>query len=133
MKCKENKAIVRGYFDEVLNNRNLSAFEHYFAEAVVFNSAQGFKQQLAVITQAMHDAFPDLHLRIEEQIAEDDKVVTRVTFRGTHQGAFNGIAPTGRQVEWSGIAIDRIANGKIAEMWHVQNTAALIRQISAKP
>jgi predicted ester cyclase len=54
-----------------------------------------------------------------------------VTFHGTHQGPFNGIAATGKQVEWSGIAMDRIANGKVIEMWHVQNTTGLMRQIGA--
>ena len=60
-------------------------------------------------------------------------MVTRVTFHGTHQGPFNGIAPTGKQVEWSGMAMDRITNGKIVEMWHHQNTAALMQQLAAAP
>ena len=81
----------------------------------------------------MRSAFPDHHLTILDQIAEGDKVVTRVTFHGTHQGPFNGIAATGKQVEWSGIAMDRIADGKVVEMWHVQNTAGLMQQIGAPP
>jgi predicted ester cyclase len=68
---------------------------------------------------------------VEDQIAEGDKVVTRVTFHGTHQGQFNGIAPTGKQVKWSGIAMDRIADGKVVEMWHVQNTTGLLQQLGA--
>lgn len=81
--------------------------------------------------QATLGAFPDFHLIIRDQIAEADKVVTRVTFHGTHQGQFNGIAATGRQVTWSGMAMDRIANGKVVEMWHVQSTAGLLQQIGA--
>jgi len=79
--------------------------------------------------QATRRAFPDFHLIIRDQIAEGDKVVTRVTFHGTHQGQFNGIAATGRQVTWPGMAMDRIANGKVVEMWHVQSTAGLLQQI----
>lgn len=61
---------------------------------------------------AIRSAFPDPHVTIEDQIAEQDRVVTRVTFRGTHPGEFSGVAATGRVVTYSGIAIDRIANGK---------------------
>jgi predicted ester cyclase len=81
--------------------------------------------------QAIRSAFPSHHLSVEDQIAEGDKVVTRVTFHGTHQGQFNGIAPTGKQVKWSGIAMDRIADGKVVEMWHVQNTTGLLQQLGA--
>src|SRR5262249_59810614 len=83
------------------------------------------KTQLAGM-QAMRGAFPDFRLTIEDQIAEGDKVVTRVTFSGTHSGEFRGIAPTGKQVKYSGIAIDRIVDGKVVEMWHVAETLGLV-------
>ena len=97
-----------------------------------FNNSRDINQQLARM-RAIRSAFPDLHVTIEDQIAEGDKVVTRVTFRGTHQGEFSGIAPTGKRVEYSGIAIDRIANGKVVEMWHISNMAGLLLQIGATP
>jgi predicted ester cyclase len=53
---------------------------------------------------------------VEDQIAEGDKVVTRVTFHRTHRGQFDGIAPTRKQVKWLGTAMDRIADGKVIEM-----------------
>jgi len=52
-----------------------------------------------------------------------------VTFSGTHQGEFRGIAPTGKQVKYTGIAIDRIADGKVVEMWHVADTSGMLQQI----
>ncbi len=130
MKLEQNKAIVRGYMNEVLNKGNLAAFGSYFSEDVVFNNSKGFKQQLAGM-QAIRSAFPDFNLTIEDQIAEGDKVVTRVTFHGTHRSEFRGIAPTGKQVKYSGIAIDRIVNGKVVEMWHVAETLGLLQQIGA--
>ena len=131
MSLEQNKAIVRGYLEEIVNRGNMAAFDSYFSEDVVFNDVKNFKAHHPAFMQAIRSAFPDHHLTIRDQIAEGDKVVTRVTFHGTHRGPFNGIAATGMQVEWPGIAIDRIANGKVVEMWHVQNTTALMRQIGA--
>jgi predicted ester cyclase len=69
---------------------------------------------LTSMLRSMRGAFPDFHLTIEDQIAEGNKVITRVTFRGTHRGDYRGIAPTGKQIKYSGIAIDRIVDGKVA-------------------
>jgi steroid delta-isomerase-like uncharacterized protein len=130
MKLEQNKAIVRGYLNELVNNGNFAAFDTYFSEDVVFNDSRDFKQQLARM-QAIRAAFPDHRLTIEDQIAEGDKVVTRVIFHGTHRGEFAGVAPTGKQVKYSGIAVDRIAGGKVVEMWHIANTQGLLQQIGA--
>jgi predicted ester cyclase len=62
-----------------------------------------------------YSAYPDLHTTIEDMIAEGDKVVTRLTFGGTHQGTFQGIPPTGKQVTITGIQILRIADSKLVE------------------
>lgn len=131
MNLELNKAIVRDYLDEIVNKANMAAFDRYLSDDVVFNGSRAFRQHYPARLQAIRSAFPDHHLTIEDQVAEGDKVVTRVTFHGTHQGQFNGIAPTGKQVKWPGIAMDRIADGKVVEMWHVQNTAGLLQQIGA--
>jgi steroid delta-isomerase-like uncharacterized protein len=131
MKLEQNKAIVRDYLNEIVNKGNMAVFDSYFSEDVVFNNFRGFRQQYLARMQAMRNAFPDHHLSVEDQIAEGDKVVTRVTFHGTHRGQFNGIAPTGKHVKWSGIAMDRIADGKVVEMWHLQNTTGLLQQLNA--
>ena len=83
-----------------------------------------------VITR-MRTAFPDLHFEVEDTIAEGDKVVTRWTGTGTHSGEWNGLAPTGKQVSFSGIAVRRMAGGKIAERWANVDYTGLMRQISA--
>src|SRR5919201_1870550 len=119
MTLEHNKAIVRGYMmSEALSKGNVAALQRYFSDDVVFNNSRDIAQELARV-RALRRAFPDLQVTIEDQIAEGDKVVTRVTFRGTHHGEFGGIAPTGKRVEYSGIAIDRIADGKVVEMWHL--------------
>src|SRR3954466_8920402 len=118
---EHNKAIVRGYLDEIVNRRNLAAFDDFFAEDVVFNDVRNFTTDLPAFMLAIQHAFPDCQLTIGDQIAEGDKVVTRVTFRGTGKIPLSCAGATEKQMEWAGIAIDRIANGKIVEMWHVQN------------
>jgi steroid delta-isomerase-like uncharacterized protein len=76
-------------------------------------------------------AFPDFRTRVEDQIAEGDKVATRWTGQGTHTGEIFGIAPTGKQVTLSGVFIDRIANGKIVEHWDEADIQGLLQQLGA--
>ncbi len=134
MNLETNKAIARGYLHELVNKGNLAVFDTYLSDDVVFNNSGDAKSQFMTRMSAIRSAFPDHHLTIEDQIAEGDRVVTRVTFHGTHHGEFSGLAPTGKAVKYSGIAIDRIANGKVVEMWHLVNTSSLLQQIGdAKP
>jgi steroid delta-isomerase-like uncharacterized protein len=78
-------------------------------------------------------AFPDLRLAIETQISEGAFVVTRWTATGTHQGELFGIAATGKQATVTGISIDRVADGKIAEAWTSWDTLGLLQQLGAVP
>jgi steroid delta-isomerase-like uncharacterized protein len=79
-------------------------------------------------------AFPDFHSTIEDQIAEGDKVVTRWTMRGTHQGEFRGIAPTGKQITVTGIGIFRFSDeGKVIESWDNFDQLGMMRQLGVVP
>lgn len=81
----------------------------------------------------MFAAFPDGRHILEEVIAEDDKVVTRGTFSGTHRGELMVIPPTGKQVEFSVVHIDRLVNGKIVEHWGQGDTLAMMQQLGVVP
>jgi steroid delta-isomerase-like uncharacterized protein len=85
------------------------------------------------LAAAYRVAFPDLAITIEDQIAEDDRVVTRWTARGTHLGAFRGIPPSGKQVSLTGINIIRVAGGKAVEGWMSLDELGLLRQLGAMP
>jgi predicted ester cyclase len=78
-------------------------------------------------------AFPDLHFTVEDIIAEGDKVVTRLTCRGTQQGAFMGIPPTGKQATVTAIDINRFAGGKSVEHWLNMDTLGLLQQLGVIP
>lgn len=132
MTHEANKALVRAYLNGLVNEADSRAIERYISPDVVFNEGLDVMQILAGV-EARRAAFPDFRLTIEDQIAEGDKVVTRVVFSGTHHGAFNGVAPTGRRITYPGTAIDRIADGKVVEMWHISDALSFMRQLSALP
>jgi predicted ester cyclase len=79
--------------------------------------------------QAFRIAFPDLHATATHYIAEGDKVVGRFEVRGTHQGDFMGLAPTGRPIHYEEIAIVRLAGGRIIEHWAVADALAIMQQL----
>jgi steroid delta-isomerase-like uncharacterized protein len=133
---EQNKAFVRRLIEEVIGRGNFALVEELVAADYVghssppeINTREGHKQFLVALRQA----FPDLQIKIEDQIAERDKVVTRWTARGTHQGEFAGILPTGKQVVMTGIDIDRIANGKLVECWTKSDDLSMLQQIDAIP
>ena len=94
-----------------------------------FKGPEGFKQFVTTFITA----FPDLHLTIDDMVAEGDKVALRITARGTHQGDFMGIAPTGKQVTAPGIVIQRLTGGKLAEGWLVNDLLTMFQQMDALP
>jgi predicted ester cyclase len=78
-------------------------------------------------------AFPDLHVEVEDVIAEGDKVVSRNAVSGTHQGEYMGVAPTGKSITWNEIFIGRIVDGRVAETWGVVDVASQMRQLGLVP
>ena len=129
----ENKAIVNHFGEQVWNRGNLEAIDDLVAvDFVGYGPGRRVTrgpEALKQIVTRMRAAFPDLNFTVEDEIAEGDKVVTRWTGTGTHQGEWRGVAPTGKQVSFAGIAIRRITGGKIAERWVNADYTALIREI----
>jgi len=91
--------------------------------------AQVLKQVWPVLLRA----FPDLHVAVEDVIAEGDKVVCRDTVTGTHQGEYRGLPPTGKSVTYNEIFILRFAGGRIAEIWGVVDVFSQMQQLGAIP
>jgi predicted ester cyclase len=112
MSEEENKAVVRRYFEEFHNNR-----EHGILEQIM---TLDLLEPTRRATHMLLTAFPDYRLTIEEQIAEGDKVATVWTGGGTHQGEWESpagsIAPTGKQVRWTGTTTLRLSEGKISDV-----------------
>jgi len=74
-------------------------------------------------------SFPDFNHTIEDVIAQGDKVVIRLTNRGTHKGAFRGIPPTGKEIEYTAIFVGRFVDGKVVETWVEANILGLMTQL----
>jgi len=91
--------------------------------------AQALKQVWATLLRA----YPDLHVSVEDVIAEADKLVCRNVVTGTHQGEYLGLPPTGRSVTYNEIFIFRFEGGRIAETWGVVDLLAQLRQLGAIP
>jgi steroid delta-isomerase-like uncharacterized protein len=130
---EENKVLVRRVIEEGFNKRNVALFDDLFADCVYRGPGVGelrgeaYRQFLTSVLAA----FPDGRWTIEDQVAEGDKVVTRWTFTGTHQGELMGLAPTGKCVTTSGMMMDRIAGGKITEEWEEWDALGMMQQMSA--
>src|SRR5918996_5600870 len=123
---EENKELVRSYYGEVLNGRNLDAVGEYFADERVI---EGVRRGCFSYFQA----FPDLHLSIDELVAEGDRVFCRSTMTGTHDGEYKGIPATGRHISSESAEGVRIAEGKFAGYWCLANVAGLMRQLTEEP
>jgi steroid delta-isomerase-like uncharacterized protein len=137
MSVEENKTLSRRSFEEIWNQGNLAAIDALYATDQVSHGlgmdvppgAAGLKQFVTLY----RTAYPDTHFTIEDQIAEGDKVATRWTATGTHQGEFMGIAPTSKRVTVTGIAINRIAGGKIVETWNNFDALGQLQQLGVIP
>src|ERR671910_2860606 len=129
----ENKAIFRRYAEVVGNQHNMELvdeiFERYISHQPDGSTLQRGPQDVKRFHREFHSAFSDFHLSIEDQIAEGDKVVSRYTMRGIHQGEFRGMAPTGKEVELNAVTIFRFSpEGKVVETWDSYDQLSLMRQ-----
>lgn len=117
----ENAAVARRLFDEALNAGDLDVIDEIVAADASFHwatfpTAQGAAEDKRLLG-AVLAGFPDVRFTMDQVIAGGDLVVVRWTATGTHLGEFQGIAPTGREITWTGIDIYRIACGRIVEGW----------------
>jgi serine phosphatase RsbU (regulator of sigma subunit) len=135
--AEENKAIFRRYVAEVPNRGNLEVadeiFDRYLAHQSDGSTLERVPEDVKRFTEEYRSAFPDWRISIDEQIAEGDKVVNRVTLRGTHQRQFRDMAPTGKEVEVKAVTIFRFSpEGKVVETWDYFDQLRLMRQSIAQ-
>jgi predicted ester cyclase len=131
---EENKALARRAW-ELADNPDI--LDEVYAPDVVWHEPdqeiRGLEQAKQFVT-AYKTAFPDMKITVEDQIAEGDKVVTRVTLRGTHQGETEEFGPpTGRQIEGGAITISRIEGDKIVEDWDSYDNLTTLQQLGLAP
>ena len=131
---EENKALARHSW-EASNNPDI--IDEVYTPDLVWHEPdrdiQGYEQAKQFVSSVI-EAFPDLNATVEDVIGEGDKVVTRWTIRGTHQGEIEEFGPpTGKQAELQGISIHRIEGGKIVEEWNRYDNLSLLQQLGLAP
>jgi predicted ester cyclase len=136
MSSEQNKALVRRIFEEGINQNKPEVFDELIAPNYVnYNfpapapGLEGFKMVIGMFLSA----FPDMQVTLEDELADGDKVITRGYFAGTHQGDFQGIPPTGKQVKVKYIDIWRVENGKLVENWVQMDQVGMMQQLGVIP
>ena len=126
-----NKDLVRRFYAEVMNGRDLDAIDRLLTEGFVHDGEARGRDGQKQAVRAFLNGFSDLHDEIELILAEGDLVSAHQAWTGTHDGDFMGIAATGRKVKFTSTAILRIEDGMIAEAWDEVDLAGLMAQLSA--
>ena len=138
MSPQENKALVRRVFEE-LNGQSLHVVDEVMVPDYVHHDpalppeAQHGRDNYRGGVAMFYSAFPDLTCTIRDQIAEGDKVVTRLSWKGTHRGELMGIPATGKEVNFDMIAIHRIVDAKVVEGWVNFDAMGMMQQLGVGP
>jgi steroid delta-isomerase-like uncharacterized protein len=136
MSAADNKATARRWYEEVFNAGNLDLIHELFAPNFVDHDPVNPLPGLEGVRQVVgmyRGAFPDLHITVEDWVAEGDKVVTRFRAQGTHKGPLMGIPPTEKQVTVTGIDMLGFEHGKISEHWGNRDDLGMLQQLGAVP
>ena len=128
MSSEMNKALARRIVEEMWNTQNLKVVDEVYSPE--FGGGHEATKQFVT---AHLTTFPDLHITIQDQIAENDLVATRYVMRGTHQAEFANIPATGKPFIVTGIEMHRFANGKLIELWNVVDLLGMLQQLGVIP
>ncbi len=134
MTTDDNKALVQRFYDEVINQKNLAALDQFVSpNAVNHTVPAGLPQGPSQFLGLHLNAFPDAKATVEDLLADGDKVIARVSFRGTQQAAFGSINPRGKPITVMAINIFRIANGQMVEHWGLADRLSALQQLGVVP
>jgi predicted ester cyclase len=137
MSAQENKHIVRRMFEEVFNQGNLAladscvaaTFVNHATQAAMLPGPESLKEHVVLL----RTAFPDLHFRIEDLIADEEYAAAHVTFSGTHKGVFRGLPPTHTSCVQAQMHIVRFVERKVVEHWAVRDDLCFMQQLGMVP
>ncbi len=129
--------LVTHFYRDVWNNRDAQAAYEIIQEDFRFRGSLGLEKRglkgFLDYVHAVHAALGNYTCTINDLIAQDHKAAARMTFRGTHQGPFFGVAATGKSIEWSGAAFFTISDGKLSSLWVLGDVDAVKQQLGVGP
>jgi len=134
MDTEDSKALVRRFYEDLWNRRDYSAIGEILTPDIAFHGSldidatghDGFTDY----AETVRAAFPDFHNKIEEMIAEGDRLAACLTYTGTHRGEIFGIEGTGRPIRYAGVGIFVFRDERISHVWVLGDRLALLRQLS---
>lgn len=133
MSADENKTLIRRLYEEGISKGNMSILDESIAvdyiEHLFLPDLPPGLEGLKMFVQAFHVGFPDVHITVEDVIAEQDKAASRITIRGTHTDGFQGLPSTGKQVTLEALDHWRFSGGKVVEHWGGPNQFGLLHQL----
>jgi predicted ester cyclase len=135
---EENKAVMRRIYEEFWNEGNFEALDEIVSPDYVLHvptppGVPSGREGLQWVIQMYRAAFPDIHVQVEDQLAEGDKVLTRITIRGTHQGQLMHIPPTNKEVTFTAMVVTRFKDGQNVEGWAELDRFGLMQQLGVMP
>ena len=135
MSIEANKALVRRFYETLWNRWDYAAIGGILTPDVVFRGSLGVQKSghagFVEYAEYVRAAFPDFHNRIEELIAEDEKIAACLTYTGTHEGEIFSVPPTGRRIEYTGVAIFLVRGGLISHGFVLGDRFQLALQLGA--
>jgi len=133
--ASKEKTLVRRFYEEIINRARFDKLDEILDPKIIWHDpllptgeARGIKNFRNTL-EMFRSAFPDLQITVEDQIQENERVVTRFTIDGTHKGELMGILATDRKFKVSGISIIRFERGKVVEEWIEEDGLGLMRQL----
>lgn len=131
----EHEKIHHRYVDEIFNGREYDVYDELTTDEYVQHMGEVSRDVAEVkgFLGAIHEAFPDVEATVEHLINDGDFVCSLHRYRGTHEGAFMGIEPTGTEVAIRSLSLSRFENGKLAETWVIPDLFGLMQQVGAIP
>ncbi len=135
---EENAAYIRHGIEEMFNHGRFAVADERFADRIALHSPASEepvvgRAEVVGFIRKLRTAFPDLHIVIEDLIADGDRVVTRCTTTGTHLGDYFGVPPTSRRVRMAEVQIFRVEDTRIQELWLTFNVLGVLQQMGMVP
>jgi predicted ester cyclase len=128
-----NQQLIRRLYDECITSGRLELLPELIGDDYVGPRGERGPDGFAGPLRGLRAGFPDIHFTIEDLIAQGDRVSVRWSWRATHTGTFNGLAPTGKALTNTGMAIYRLAHGKVAQSWVETDRLGALQQLGLVP